>query len=648
MQLIDVLIVLAFAAYAIYSGIRAHPKASENLEEYFLAGRSLTGWQAGISMAATQFAADTPLLVTGLIATAGIFSLWRLWIYALAFLLMGFLLAPSWRRANVLTDAELTEFRYSSRTAAWLRAAKAIYFGTIFNCTVLAMVLLAATRVAEPFLLWHQWLPAQFYLPLMKSVMAFGVPLTVAPDTAWDLWILSTDNLISIGALVLLTLFYSTTGGLRSVVATDFIQFWIAIMASFFFAWYVVDRAGGLAVIPNRIQELFAQGGPGGITPSEILAFTPSRAKEASITVLIVFGIQWLTQMNADGTGYLAQRSMACRTDHDARKATVVFTLAQILLRSLIWLPLGLGLLIVFPPDPNLTGSLLAADREATFVKGIAELLPPGLKGLMLVGMLAALASTVDTHLNWGSSYWTNDIFKRFVYRSWLKKEPSKQALVWIARASNVLILVIALLIMTQLKSIQTAWQTSLLLGAGIGIILVLRWIWWRINGQGEAAAIVASSLLAPTLIFLVPTESEAVRLLLMATGSTAVGIVVSLLYKPEDMEALKRFYIRVRPPGIWSPVARAAGIDPHEGRVRMIKALAATFIAAFSIFCLLTSIGSLIAGSPAPTWFQHRPLWIATLFILGIGLIPIWIRLGFKHHEHHEHPECPGTETTL
>ena len=208
MRPIDGAIVLAFVAYAIGSGLRARRTASRNLEEYFLAGRGLSGWQAGISMAATQFAADTPLLVTGLIATSGIFSLWRLWIYAVAFLLLGFVLAPGWRRAAVLTDAELTELRYANDPlqigglkiypASVLRAAKAIYFGTIFNCTVLAMVLFATKEITEPFLLWNQWLPAPVFDVARNVVETVGVPIAHAAATAPDLWIRSTNNVLSI------------------------------------------------------------------------------------------------------------------------------------------------------------------------------------------------------------------------------------------------------------------------------------------------------------------------------------------------------------------------------------------------------------------------------------------------------------------
>ncbi|MFH2204366.1 MAG: sodium:solute symporter family protein [Elusimicrobiota bacterium] len=631
MSIIDILIIFAFIVYAIYSGFSAKDKASQNLEEYFLAGRSLPGWKAGISMAATQFAADTPLLVTGLIATAGIFSLWRLWIYALAFLLMGFVLAASWRRAGVLTDAELTEFRYGHAPAAVLRGVKAIYLGTVFNCTVLAMVLLAATRIAEPFLLWNAWLPAAIFDPFIGLVKFIGTPLTVDINSP-QVWVLSANNLISIGAIVLVTTFYSTTGGLRSVVETDVVQFGIAMAATAFYAGIVIHAVGGFDALSGKITTLFADGGPGGILPEQITAFTPSRAKDAGLAVLAVFAIQWIAQMNADGTGYLAQRSMACRTDEDARLAAVVFTIAQILLRSLLWLPIGLGLLVLFPPDLSIPVELAMAEREATFVRGIAELLPVGAKGLMLTGMLAALASTVDTHLNWGSSYWTNDIYKRFICRSWLKKDPDPRSLVWVARGSNILILLIGLGIMTRLSSIQTAWQASLLLGAGLGVVLVLRWLWWRINAWGEIATIAASMILAPILLAYI--EGEALRLILMAAGATAAGIVVSLVTGPEEMERLKKFYDQVKPMGFWRPVAAELGQDGEESVRRLGKGLGAVLVAGFSLFCLLTGIGSWLCASAPPTWFPWRAVWILLLLAAGTATVPVWWKLGFPKGE--------------
>ncbi len=635
MHLIDVLILGAFILYAIYSGLSSREVASRNLEEYFLAGRSLQGWRAGISMAATQFAADTPLLVTGLIATAGIFSLWRLWIYALAFLMMGFLLAASWRRARVITDAELTELRYGKKPAAVLRGVKAFYLGTLFNCTVLAMVMLAATRIAEPFLLWNQWLPPALFNPVVDLVTWVHVPLTVNIDPQ-QMWILTANNLISILMIVLVTAFYSTTGGLRSVVNTDVVQFFLMLLGTAVYVWFIVENLpGGLFNIPELVRETFSGSNPMNITPDQLLAFEPSRARDVSLALLAVFAFQWIAQINADGTGYLAQRSMACRTDKDAKLAAVIFTVAQVLLRSLMWLPIGLGLLLLFPPDPALPAELVKAEREYTFVLGIAEVLPPGAMGLMLTGMLAALASTVDTHLNWGSSYWTNDLYKRFLCQSFLKREPGGRELVWVARGANLLILFVALFIMTRLSSIQEAWQTSLLLGAGLGVMLVLRWLWWRINAWSEITCIVVSLFMAIFLMGSMPgtdLETDAWRMIIMVIVTTTAGIAAAYITGPEAEHTLNEFYLRARPPGFWKPVAEGLNENPQDDARRFRQAVMAMFVSAFSVFCLLTGIGSWISGSPAPTYFPWQGPWIVGLILLGCALVPVWWTLGFIH----------------
>jgi Na+/proline symporter len=266
-----------------------------------------------------------------------------------------------------------------------------------------------------------------------------------------------------------------------------------------------------------------------------------------------------------------------------------------------------------------------AAEREVTFVRGMAELLPAGLRGLMLTAMLAALASTIDTHLNWGASYWTNDLYARFYCRGLRKRAPDPRALVRVARASNLGILLLALAIMTQLSSIQATWQLSLLLGAGMGVPLVLRWLWWRFNAWGEIAAIGASLLLAPWLLATVPAGSEALRLLWMAVVSTAVGVGASLWTGPEALDQLARFHQRARPPGFWGPLAA-----PDDAR-RLGRGLAATGLAALSIFSLLTGLGSWLVSSPAPTWFPARGAWIVCLLVTGIGLVPVWWRLAFS-----------------
>lgn len=620
MQALDAVILLSFVIYAVASGLAGRRVASENLSQYFLAGRSLSGTRAGLSMAATQFSADTPLLVTGLIATTGIFGLWRLWIYGLAFLLLGFLLAPCWRRAGVLTDAELSELRYGGRAALVLRGVKAVYFGLVFNCTVVAMVLFAAARIAEPFLLWHDWLPAGLFDPLVTVVRTIGVPMSDASGDA--LWLHTTDNLISVVAILALSAFYSTTGGLRSVVRTDLLQLGLALGGTAVYAWYVVEAAGGMAEIAARLPRVLADH-PDGLTAPALLAFTPGEAHAIGGALLAVLGLQWLIQMNADGTGYLAQRCMACRTDEDATRAMLVFSWTQIFVRSLLWLPIGLGLLVLF--EPSSAGSFVA-EREGSYVRGMAELLPSGLRGVLLTAMLAALASTLDTHLNWGASYLTNDLYGR-IYCSVIRgREPDPTRIVKVARLSNLLIVALSLVVMTQLTSIQTAWQISLLLGSGMGVMLLLRWLWWRVTAEGELACILASTALAPVLIALIPDDQEALRLLLVASGATLTGVGVSLATQPAEADRVREFYERVRPPGFWGPIALACGEDPAEPRRRMMQGLSRTGAAALSLFSALVAAGSWLVGGTVPGWFPVPALWIPCLLGVAVALAPVYL----------------------
>jgi Na+/proline symporter len=442
-------------------------------------------------------------------------------------------------------------------------------------------------------------------------------------------WVLSARNLISIAAIVVVTTLYSTTGGLRSVVATDIVQLGIMLLGTVIFAGYVVNEVGGLGALTDQIRASYPADGSARMTADELLAFTPSQAKGISLAVMATMLVQWLVHMYADGTGYLAQRTMACRTDADAKRASVIFTFVQVVGRSLIWLPIALGVLILFPPAQGLSGELLAADREATYVRGMSDLLPPGLLGLLLTGMLAALASTVDTHLNWGSSYLTNDIFKRFVFTRLLKREPRPRTLVWVARGSNVFILLVALAVMTQLTSIQTAWQASTLLGAGMGIVLVLRWLWWRMTAWGEIAAIAASLVLAPILIFTVPIESQGTRLFVMAVGGTLAGVLASYISGPESTERLADFYRRAMPPGFWGPIAAATGEAPAHSVRKLGRAVAAMLLCATTVFCLLVGLGSWMVDSPAPIWFPWRGPWIALTIVVGVAITPLWWRLG-------------------
>ncbi len=610
--MIDLLIVAAFVIYSITVGFLSRKRASENLTEYFLAGRSVSGTKAGFSMAATQFAADTPLLVMGLLAVGGVFSLWRLWIYGLAFLLMGFVLASSWRRSGILTDAELVMARYSSRGALALRGLKAIYYGTVINCVVMAFVLVAAVRIFEIFLPWHAWLPGGLYMPILSLVESSGLVLS-SGVTGLEATIATTNNVLSIVTMLAFVALYSTTGGLRSVIATDVVQLFIMLAGTAAYAWVALNAAGGLADLPDKLVEMY-----GADNAERFLSFAPS-AQDALIPFLVIVSLQWFFQMNSDGTGYLAQRTMACKNHGEARLAAVVFTVTQIVFRSLLWLLIGVALLIVYPFDAG--AALTEAEigqRELTFALGIDELLPVGARGLMLTGMLAALASTLDTHLNWGASYWSNDLYKGIWVEGIRGRSAGRRELVLVARLSNLVILTIALVIMVNLKSIQTAWQISLLFGAGTGAVLVMRWLWERVNLWCEVGAIVASLVVAPILIFAV--DDEWLRLLIMSAVSIVVLIAAAFLMPGTSTDKLVSFYRKVRPPGFWRRTAEAGGEDVAAARSEFRSDLLGWATCAISVYCWLTGFGRLL--------LQSDPLWLSVLLVLiGFASMPFWLK---------------------
>jgi SSS family solute:Na+ symporter len=377
----------------------------------------------------------------------------------------------------------------------------------------------------------------------------------------------------------------------------------------------------------------------------ELLSFSPIEgAGEASLTVLGLLGIQWIAQANADGTGYLAQRSMSCTDGHQARIAAIVFTYVQSVIRTLLWLPIVVGLLVLYPIDGSLTADGAIAAREATFIYGIRDQLPSGVLGLMLVGLFAALASTVDTHLNWGASYWTNDLYGRLLCARLRRTEPNPRVLVWVARLSNLLILALALVIMLHLGSIQSAWKTSLLLGAGIGVPLILRWLWHRQNAWGELVPIAVSLGLAPLLLHVLPDDSyDALRMLIMTLVATTSSILASLATAPVEGKRLRFFYLLVRPPGYWGAVALACGDEPRQVRRSLWRGLGATLTAAASVFALIIGAGSWLLHAPAPGWIGSRVLWIALCLGTGLLLVAVWWRLGMRASANERPPMSPA-----
>lgn len=627
--MLDLLIVAAFVVYSVSVGLWQRRKASRGLGEYFLAGRSLRGWQAGSSMAATQFAADTPLVVVGLIATGGIFMVWRLWVYGIAFLLMAFVFAGLWRRSGVLTDAELAETRYSGRAVLPLRVVKAVYYGTVFNCVVIAMVLSATLTIAEVFLPWHAWLPGGAYEPVRALVVdVLGLRFT-APASELEPGIATANNVLSVGAVFVFVGLYSMTGGLRSVVATDLVQFALGIVGSVALAWVLLAEAGGVDGLVEGARKLYPENAAGEPAAGDLFGFLPPGGA-ALLPFVMLMGMQWLFQINADGTGYLAQRSMACRDEGAARSAGLWFAWLQIFLRSLPWVVIGAALVVVYPFDPSSAGAAgFAGERERTFVTAIRDFMPAGLTGVMMVALLAALASTLDTHMNWGASYWSNDLYRRLVCGAWLKREPGDRELVLAARLSNVVVIGLALAVIPFLSSIQEAWRITLLFGAGVGGVLVLRWVWERVGAWSELSAMAAALVLGPVVLVLSRDDvgvidggwdGEWVRLGVVAAGSTGAAVIAAIAAGPPEDAVLRSFYGRVRPPGWWGRAARLCGDDPARGPRALGRALVTTGVTALSLFATLVGAARVLVPDP------DGGRWAAVVaLVVGLGLVPVW-----------------------
>jgi len=368
-------------------------------------------------------------------------------------------------------------------------------------------------------------------------------------------------------------------------------------------------------VMTDRVLEIY-----GNVAGGKLLSFAPTGG-EALMPFLVIIGLQWFFQMNSDGTGYLAQRSMACKTDKDARIAGVLFAWLQIFLRSLIWTFIGVGILIIYPfASGDMSGDHFAASREILFVTGINDLLPPGIRGLMLTGLLAALASTIDTHLNWGAGYWSNDIYRRLICDTWLKRKPRDIELVLAARLSNILILVIALFIMANLGSIQTAWYISLLFGAGMGSVLVLRWLWERINLYSEIAAMAVSLVVAPILLY--TSDTEWIKLSLMALISTTAAVAVTFVTPSTDKSTLREFYKRIKPFGFWAKTAAEAGDDPKKPTQKLWRGVRAILLTALSLYCIKVGLGKIIFHLPDESY-----LFPIFSIMFGLLIIPVWWR---------------------
>jgi Na+/proline symporter len=558
LTLLDWAIIVGYFALSAGIGLYFTRRGGSSLSEYFVSGRSVPWWLAGVSMVATTFAADTPLVVTGLVATRGVAGNWVWWSFVMSGMLTVFFFARLWHRAKVLTDVELAEVRYSGRPAAILRGFRALYLAIPINLIILGWVTAAMIKV-------------------------LSISLGVSPYLA-------------MGICFAITVAYSVAAGLWAVLWTDFIQFALAMTAVIALAIYSVDAVGGMEALKTKAAVYFQS--------EQALSVLPVRVEDGSIMgyawmplmalavfLFVQWWAAWYPGAEPGGGGYVAQRIFAARSERDGVLATLFFQVAHYALRPWPWIVTALATVILYP-------DLAPANKEDGYVRAFVDLLPAGFRGLMLVGFAAAYMSTMATQLNWGASYLVNDFYRRF-----MRKDGTEKHYVNVSRVATVLLFALSLVVTWQIRTIGRAWTLLLALGAGTGLVLILRWYWWRINAWSEISAMITSfgvSLLAMQFVprgFAGTPNADAWVMLVTVAVSTVVWLSVTFLTQPEPDSVLDAFYCRVRPGGPgWRKVSARLGFGPEPipgGTLAWTNWVAGVV----AVYSTLFGIGKLVFG---------------------------------------------------
>ncbi len=569
---LDWIIILIYLLFAFSVGVFMTRRASAGLASYFTADRSLPWWWLGTSMAATTFAADTPLAVAGIVAKDGIAGNWFWWSWIFGFVAITVFFALRWSRSGVLTDVELIELRYGGRPASILRGFKAFYMGVIINCIILGWVFRAMSKITTPFIHWEDLLSPAAYSRLTALWPSFLI---------FD----NLNNTLTVLIIFLVVVAYSSMGGIRGVILTDLFQFTLAMLTAILFAVLAVDYVGGMDNLLQSLQSLYPQ------KSDDILRLMPhfDNALLPFEVFLIFVGMQWWARYNSDGSGYLAQRMNTARTPADAEKGTLWFTLANFCLRTWPWVVVGLVALVVFPLDDparfHALGASLDGDREMGYPVLMKLILPSGLLGLTFVSLMAAFMSTVDTHINWGASYLVNDVYKRF-----LRPRAGDRELVWMSRLSVVFISMLAISIAAQVKSIENAWKFLVAMGAGLGLPQLLRWLWQRANAWTEIAGMVIAFFSSIILYPLYPEVRSEYLMFWIILLSSAGAIAATLLTPPVEQSVLEGFARKTGAIGFWNGLP-----DPARPRRELISRLWLWVLGVITTFCGMFGIGYLI-----------------------------------------------------
>jgi Na+/proline symporter len=555
---IDWAIVAAYFLLSTVIGLLFTKRGGESIEEYFLSGRNVSWWLAGASMVATTFAADTPLVVTGLVAAHGVAGNWLWWNMVMSGMLTVFFFARLWRRANVMTDVEFAEIRYSGAPARFLRGFRALYLAIPINLIILGWVTRAMIKI-----------------------------LTIS---------LGISPVLAVGICFVITVVYSVAAGLWAVLWTDLIQFVIKMSAVIILAVYSVRAVGGIGAMKTKLAEHFGSGDaalsvlPVSVTDSGFQAYAWMPLLALAVFLSVQWWAAWYPGAEPGGGGYVAQRIFSAKTERDGVLATLFFQVAHYALRPWPWIVTGLATVILYP---NL------ADKESGYVKAFVDYLPTPWKGVMMAGFAAAYMSTVGTHLNWGASYLVNDFYKRF-----MKPNESEQHYVKIGRIATVFLFIASIGVTSQLSSVEQAWKFLLALGAGTGLVLILRWYWWRISAWSEISAMIASFVISSICFKVVPgrftagdPNADATIMLITVVGSTIIWLTVTFMTSPEPDSILDSFYRRVRPGGPgWRKVAERNGFGAEgiEGGILPWTNWIAGIVA---VYCTLFGIGKIIFG---------------------------------------------------
>lgn len=515
---IDWLVVLAYLVATLALGLYLARKASGSLVDFFVSGRSLPWWLAGTSMAATTFSIDTPLYIAGVVGSRGIAGNWEWWSFGVAHVVMIYVFARLWRRSEIVTDAELTELRYGGTLGATLRGVKAFLFAVPINCIGIGYAMLAMVKVVSALQLWES--------------------LGVDPGTYGKLW--------SVVGISILVLVYAGFSGLWGVVATDFFQFFLGLFGAIVVAIAAVNHVGGMGPLISQVQAEFGAdtlamvplqfGGGSWVQWSETAGITAS-------TFCAYIFLQWWAFRRSDGGGEFIQRLAASKTEAEAEKAAWFFNILHYVIRTWPWIVVALVALVVFP---NLE------DRELGYPLLMLEFLPPFMLGLVVASLVAAFMSTVSTLINWGASYLTNDLYGRF-----MRPEATQAELVTAGRMASVLVTVLGAIAAFFSEDVTTIFRLVIAIGTGPGLVLILRWFWWRINAAAELSSMVAGFVIGlfTSVVPLVKIDDFGLRLLVTAGLTTVIWITVMLLTPPESPVTLDRFYIKVRPAGPgWAP----------------------------------------------------------------------------------------------